>query len=66
MKKGIKVTFMIDKDSMSDEEYENQEEQTFIITEDEIKEMIKDNHSIKVISPEDTIDNIELKIVNHE
>lgn len=58
----IKVTFMVDSDNMSDEEYENQEEKTLIITKDMIKEMIMDEYP-KLNPLNDTIENIELKII---
>lgn len=58
----IKVTFMVDSDSMSDEEYENQEEKTLIITEEMIKEMIMDEYP-KLNPLKDTVENIELKII---
>lgn len=65
VKKEIKITFMIDNDNMTDEQYENQQEQTFIITEDEIKEMIMDNH-LGLNHKEDTIDIFDLKIINND
>jgi len=42
----IKVEYIVDEDDMTDEEYENQEEKTFIITEDMIIEFMEDNISI--------------------
>ncbi len=43
---GIKVEYIINGDDMSDEEYEDQEEKTFTVTEDMIIEFMEDNISI--------------------
>jgi hypothetical protein len=39
----IKVTYIIDNDTMSDKEYEEQEEKEFIITEQMIYDLVMEN-----------------------
>ena len=39
----IKVTYLIENDSMSDKEYEEQEEKEFIITEQMIYDLVMEN-----------------------
>jgi hypothetical protein len=40
----IKITYIVDSDDMSDEEFDNQEEQYFILYEPIIKELIMKQH----------------------
>lgn len=42
----IKINYVIERDDMTDEEYENQEEQEFIVTEDMLYELVKENISL--------------------
>jgi hypothetical protein len=46
MSQKIKVTFVFESDGMSDEEYYNQTEQEFYITEEMIIDLIEENFII--------------------
>ena len=43
----VKIIYTLDNDNWTDEDYYNQEEQTFVITEDMIKELINNNVKIE-------------------
>jgi hypothetical protein len=46
-KKILKVEYILDGDEMSDEEYENQKEKEFFITEDMIIDLMKESITLK-------------------
>jgi len=48
----IKITYSLDKEEWSDEEYYNQEEKTIIITLGDIKRLIEDKTGEVDIDPE--------------
>jgi hypothetical protein len=43
MKPVLKVQFFIENDKMTDEEYQNQDEKEFIITESMIRDIVEQN-----------------------
>lgn len=62
--KTIRIGYTIDRDGMTDEEYENQEEKEFNITEEMIRGWIiaERNSPVNVLQG-DWIDNIHIKKV---
>jgi len=42
----IKINYIIEKDDMTDEEYENQEEREFIVTKDMLYELVNEHVSL--------------------
>ena len=62
MKNKIKVTYYIDNDIMTDDEFQNQEEKEFIITEQMIYDLVMQNDS-KIIHMQDTIDITDIRLL---
>lgn len=62
MKNKIKVTYYIDNDIMTDDEFQNQEEKEFIITEQMIYDLVMQN-DIKIIHMQDTIDITDIRLL---
>ena len=58
----IKVTYLIENDSMSDKEYEEQEEKEFIITEQMIYDLVMENDA-RIKHMVDDIDNMDIKTI---
>ena len=56
MAQELKIKYIIDKVEMSDEEYENQEEKVFILTEDMIIELMEKEGCLGTTPTEDKID----------
>jgi hypothetical protein len=58
----IKVTYLIENDSMSDKEYEEQEEKEFIITEQMIYDLVMEN-DVRIKHMVDDIDIMDIKTI---
>jgi hypothetical protein len=58
----IKVTYLIENDSMSDKEYEEQEEKEFIITEQMIYDLVMENDA-RIKHMVDDIDIMDIKTI---
>lgn len=41
--KGIKLTYIVDSPNMSDEEFEDQPEREYVLTESQIKKILEDH-----------------------
>ena len=58
----IKVTYLIENDSMSDKAYEEQEEKEFIITEQMIYDLVMEN-DVRIKHMVDDIDIMDIKTI---
>jgi hypothetical protein len=59
---NIKVTYIVDNDTMSDEEYENQEEKEFIITKQMIEDFVMEQDA-RISPMNETIEIESIKII---
>lgn len=59
---NIKVTYIVDNDTMTDDEYENQQNKEFIITEQMIYDFITQNDT--KIQLYDTIEILDINLTN--
>ena len=58
----IKVTYLIENDSMSDKEYEEQEEKEFIITEQMVYDLVMENDT-RIKHMVENIDIMDIKTI---
>ena len=65
MAQELKIKYIVDKVEMSDEEYENQEEKVFILTEDMIIELMEKEGCLGTTQTEDNAARIILKLISY-
>lgn len=56
---AIKIVYRFDSDDMSDDEYENQEEKTFIVTKQMLHDLMYEH---VVCEPGETIDDVNFYV----